>query len=150
MQDTIDAHPHRELLFTGLHVDVGRTQVHRLGEQVVHELDDGRFFRHLPKLPGAVARVQALDRLLLPDEIQETVDVVVGGQAEGHGPARMEVVEGFEQGVIQDVAGDAEEVLVSRLHISTALSRNHSSLTGDPDMNRYTSRLSGSSSAPCR
>ena len=116
VQDAVDAHPHREVLFTRLHVDVGRPQVHRLREQVVHKLDDGRLFRHLSKVSGAVARIQVLDRTLFPDEVQQAVDLMIGGQAERHEPARIEVIEGFEQCMVQNVAGDAEELLVLTPH----------------------------------
>ena len=80
VEDPVHPHPDRELLFGGLDVDVGGARVDGLGEQVVHELDDGRLLRHLPELAGAVARVEVLDRALLADEVEEPVDLVVGGR----------------------------------------------------------------------
>ena len=116
MQNTIDAHPHREVLFARLHVDIRRTQIHRLREQVAHKLDDGCLFRHLSKLFGAVARIQALDRPFLFDKVQQALDLMIGGQAKRHGPARIEVIEGCEQRLAEDVAGDAEEIPVPLPH----------------------------------
>ena len=116
VEDPVHPHPDRELLFGGLDVDVGGARVDGLGEQVVHELDDGRLLRHLPELAGAVARVEVLDRPLLPDEVEEPVDLVVGGEAQRHPLAGVEVVEGRAQGVVEDVAGDAAERLVPPPH----------------------------------
>ena len=116
VQHAVDAHPHRELRFARLHMDVGRAEIHRLREQVVHELDDGRLLRHLPQVPGAVARVQALDRLLLLHEVQQTIDLVVGGEAEGHGLPGEEVVERLEEGVVLDVPGETAQLLAPAPH----------------------------------
>ena len=116
MQDAVDAHAHGKPLFGRFDVNVGGIEIHRLGQQVVDELDDGRLFRQLPELPGAVGGIQILYRPLLADEFEEAVDLMVGGEAEGDRFVGVEVGEGGEHSVVQRVPGDAEQTSVPPPH----------------------------------
>ena len=100
MQHAVHPHAHDEALFGRLDVDVGGVDVHRLGEQVVDELDDGRLFGHLPKLARHVAAEEPLHRPFLAHGFDEAVDVVVGGDVKGHRLGRVEVGEHFHQGTV--------------------------------------------------
>ena len=108
---SVDAHPDREVILAGLHVDVGGARIHGLGEQVVNQLDDRRLLRHLAQLPRAVAGVEVLDGPLLAHEVEQAVDLVVYGQAEIDRFTRIEVIERGEQRMVLNVAGDAVQVL---------------------------------------
>ena len=112
VQHPIDPQAHGEILLARLHVDVGRLHVHGLGKQVVDQLDHRRLFRHLAQLLGVVAGEQALDGLLLAHEVQQPVDLVVGGEMKGDRLVGIEVVERLEQGVIEHVPGDALQFIV--------------------------------------
>ena len=87
VQDAVHPHAHGEVLFGGLHVDIRSIEVHRLGEQVVHQLDHRGFLGHLAQLLRIAAGEQVLDGAFLAHEIHQAVDLVVGGQVEGHGLA---------------------------------------------------------------
>ena len=113
MQHPVHAHAHGEALLGGLHVDVGRFEIHRLGEQVADQFDHRRLFRHLPQLLGVVLGEEALDRALFAHEVQQPVDLVVGGQVEGGRPPGIEVAQRLEQCVFLDVARNAAEFAVA-------------------------------------
>ena len=135
VQHPVDPHPHREVVLAGLDVDVGGARVHGLGEQVVDQLDDRRLLGHLAKLLRAVAGVEVLDRALLAHEVEQAVDVVVGGEAPGHRLARVESTPAWRAGAWSWMSRAMQKSSSSRLQISTALSRNQSSLIDDSDRN---------------
>ena len=93
MQDAVDAHAHGELFLRGLDMDVGGTEIHRRGQEVVDQLDDGSLLRHLAQRLGIVAGEEVFDSSFLPDAIEHPVDLVVGCEEVGDLLARIEIVE---------------------------------------------------------
>ena len=85
VQHAVEAHAHGERIFGRLDVDVGRAEVHGLGQQVVDQFDDRGLLRQVAQVLRLVAGEQVLHRAFLAHVVEGAVEVVVRGEAEADG-----------------------------------------------------------------
>ena len=105
-----------ELIYGGLNVNVGRTDIHSLRNDVVDELNYGSLFCQLFKLLlPLIASEEALYCSFASDRAQQAIQIVVATQIKAHLSLSVKVAQRLPYEGVQGVPCEAPERAISQL-----------------------------------